>query len=1631
MRKNHRNRHLHTKGLRIISLLLVFTVVFGMSDFARDISFALDNTDNDVMVEQVEEEIETVDAQMEAQEASVTEQPEQVDNPVVSDKTEIEKQVEKADADEEQKETPAPKKKNLFKAPLLGGEEVPVSEAVWYYAPGATEPTGKVATLSEAIEAINKITTSTAKNPSVIEVHRDIEQNTNIGISKHVTFRSAPGEKHTITFNLSSNGYGLNMLSPVTVNFGEDNGGVLTIDMNGKGYAVNAQRGNVNVYDGIRLVNGNSRDYGGAIRAVVHKDGSYAKSINIYGGIFENNHARYGGAIHIGSTDTEFKLYGGTFTGNSAEAIDNLIGGHAGNAIYRSNGDIHISGSPSFGSEQDIYLTSNGSSVSVTDAVSIKVRLLKDGPITSVNPIPVRIGGAAQKNIYWGRDILINGADTVVSGDATKFTIVNSEDTKAQYLALGYTESDFFRKKAVIELVSEITDNMENFIDEDYVNPKENGTRNKTARWLDEDKSQAEILITDESSTKPVLVIGPLCSAHGISNDNLISSVINKAAENNDVDYCFGATTASGPSQIEQGIAGKKRGPVEGSLAKGSKTKKSFTCYSGAHDSVEQFAEYLVEKLQEKKYSEIIMMFDNASITVLGYKAYTPETQKNLYKVANLLKPYYENGEVTWISAAKMVVDYDYETPKRTNIDIKASDGDPKTLLLLKTCYSTNESLLHYGTEPVEKKENALMGKYDKFNKYFSMALFDPATWLQGVENRTIPEWSDYNLNTRGALYNKEEDITNAIDSIFNRDEVVIDDVVTADLPINNIHAESSSDGGTTWTDITGESGVTLTRDGQNVHFAITNETYIDTLLRVRIVCDCPGEFKEDGNEPKDTNVGDAMVTYKQDGEAEASYPIPSPKLLKIWDTIKVKKTVYGQDTGEAFPFSYSYVSSLDGQTVDGTFDLKSGESFEFKVPTKSTDVEITETSHEGYETSYEINGEEIAEGDSVSMDVFKPAVIEFYNVDSGSQIPKIKVTKVFEGISLDDIEAMKATFKLMVESKEDPSKKKELRLTDPDVEVSEDGMTYTWYLNGFPSGEYNVKETGAEVAGFYMDVEGTGDVDTRKSKDGSPGGELPVSGDYSDVEDFVINIADDVKNTGNISASFKCEGTDVDLPDGYHLEWFKSLDGSSWEKIPYTEFIAGGKIISNITDDTKSVNIVLTDGERTDEKIVQYKAVIYSDEGGKTSIESASFIQDDYWGKLRNGSFEEPDITTLSGKPDAYLFQGGSTIFGAQVKSGSNGVIWKSAIEAKGENAGHDIEIARVGTDGEKQLSFGAYHDVPGEDYHNFNAADGVQFAEINSEVDGALYQDVLTEPGTTLYWSLSHRARHEYSTPIGAKDTMYVVSMATVDAEKFTSGEDMRAAVKTIMAGDPENKYPGAKVWTVSDDESAWKHHDNADDGYVIPDDQYLTRLFFVATQENAVGRLNAGNLIDCISYNTTVLPPGKGYANVVLKKNISGALSTEQIEQLREDIVFNYEYAEETGSITGSDDMLWAATGQGSYTMKIPVSGEYMRFSISEENADIGTFVRNTKYENLYGSLPSITADGKYGVTVRSGDTVVITVDNDYASDVEVINKYEPGVILPDTGGDGMFMLILAGLLCIMAGLTYAYRSRRRCL
>ncbi|MGC4959331.1 hypothetical protein ACLQ2P_39550 [Actinomadura citrea] len=163
----------------------------------------------------------------------------------------------------------------------------------------------------------------------------------------------------------------------------------------------------------------------------------------------------------------------------------------------------------------------------------------------------------------------------------------------------------------------------------------------------------------------------------------------------------------------------------------------------------------------------------------------------------------------------------------------------------------------------------------------------------------------------------------------------------------------------------------------------------------------------------------------------------------------------------------------------------------------------------------------------------------------------------------------------------------------------------------------------------------------------------------------------------------------------------------------------------------------------------------------------------------LINGGFEEPKIT------------GGNQMLHDATRPGDGSVPgWQTTA------SDHVIEI------------WHSRRGVP--------AASGEQFAELNANESSALYQDLETTPGTTLYWSLRHRGRE-------GDDTM------------------------SVKIGRPDRR-PN-KTWTFTDGTAEWVPHA---DSYKVPAGQTVTRFAFEAGR-TATGNPTVGNFLDDIVFGT----------------------------------------------------------------------------------------------------------------------------------------------------------------------------------
>lgn len=459
-----------------------------------------------------------------------------------------------------------------------------------------------------------------------------------------------------------------------------------------------------------------------------------------------------------------------------------------------------------------------------------------------------------------------------------------------------------------------------------------------------------------------------------------------------------------------------------------------------------------------------------------------------------------------------------------------------------------------------------------------------------------------------------------------------------------------------------------------------------------------------------------------------------------------------------------------------------------------------------------------------------------------------------------------------------------------------------------------------------------------------------------------------------------------------YVYEWERKAEsGTSWEPVErraVTE--VNGENLYNVAEDGSWLNVSLDGGAR-----YTYRVKLVSVDGATETGEIVSpEYKVPYYDSLQNGSFENPDAN-------------GEEKF---VGSGTEDVVWKTT--GRNDDNGSRIELVGDNTDTWHGVNF-----CPVDDIYKTSK----QCAELNADSAGALYQDVLTTPGSTMYWSLMHNGRTRNKEYVGedknrdnpASDTMYVLVMSADLAmnsnDPSIDGEiDTQDEVQYVM--DNLDKFPGASVTTITyqwywdketSDGGHWpgghgettytlymrsgqtdgtgymqytewtKHEENRKTGnvktvwanhtgaYSVPENQYLTRYFFVSGETElgddviADGQkvpYTVGNHIDNVHFSTTVPPAADGTATLTIQKAITG-LTNDDYENLKDKLTFTVKYGSETITLyADSNDpyvakMSWwgsvenGGTATGTYVIQnipIPANGNVL-YTVTEKISD----------------------------------------------------------------------------------------------
>ena len=387
------------------------------------------------------------------------------------------------------------------------------------------------------------------------------------------------------------------------------------------------------------------------------------------------------------------------------------------------------------------------------------------------------------------------------------------------------------------------------------------------------------------------------------------------------------------------------------------------------------------------------------------------------------------------------------------------------------------------------------------------------------------------------------------------------------------------------------------------------------------------------------------------------------------------------------------------------------------------------------------------------------------------------------------------------------------------------------------------------------------------------------------------VSIKDDIANSGHYVLKITADGNEYEGAEAGKLLKENGFT-VTWEK--------GGTVVNRleVTNGVYSreenggwVDVVYTDGAN-----LTYTVTIAKD---TQSLNDSLTVN--YNDELKNGGFEDE----LSNGTD-------------QINADTApNLVWKTTAITGGQ---HKIEIGNtkgmtsvyeLQANGDKwdnvQLSNTA------KAYGCASANTGDQFAELNAEGAGALYQDVLTKPGQPMNWRFYHRARtrrgyedQSKSVIQSGADTMAMV-IAPLELVKDVTTQ---AQLESLLARCPnkngenpitENKktytvyvyeataaiedLSGTRKWDQVNcyakySTSSWTE---SSDTYKIPDGQYLTRFFFAAIstasdddQTNQTKTM--GNLLDDVWFSQNVAPPTSGTGRVTVTKKFYGLTEAE---------------------------------------------------------------------------------------------------------------------------------------------------------
>lgn len=562
-------------------------------------------------------------------------------------------------------------------------------------------------------------------------------------------------------------------------------------------------------------------------------------------------------------------------------------------------------------------------------------------------------------------------------------------------------------------------------------------------------------------------------------------------------------------------------------------------------------------------------------------------------------------------------------------------------------------------------------------------------------------------------------------------------------------------------------------------------------------------------------------------------------------------------------------------------------------------------------------------------------------------------------------------------------------------------GEKATVTVSGLDALPYMVKATAGELKVLHQTADGSVEtLDVLSYQNGtltfetssfSPFVVVRTDGyavDTLDINNITnVSIKDDIANSGHYILQIIADGKDYEGAEAGELLKDNGFT-VTWEK--------GGTVVNRleITNGVYSreenggwVDVVYTDGAN-----LTYTVTIAK---GTQSLNGSLTVN--YNDELKNGGFED-------------VHSNGTDQIDADAVPN---LVWKTTAVTGGL---HKIEIGNA----DKNLPMTSVYELQanGDNWKNVElsrtakaygcagANTDNQFAELNAEGAGALYQDVLTKPGQEMNWRFFHRARtrrgdkDQSSSVIQSGTDTVAMVIAPLELVKDVTTQDQLEALlakcPNINGENPitENKktytvyvyeataaikdLSGYRKWGgvnlyAKYSTSSWTESNGT---YKIPDGQYLTRFFFAAISTasgNSEKAKTMGNLLDDVWFSQSVAPPTSGTGCVTVTKRFYGLTRAEAETLVNSDSDFiSYGrsvavrgIADQALTTVDFSNGLW---GNGYDENGAYVSVSHVFNEVVDANTDyIYSFAENVSKANVRGyDLTGTLVDGVKGTT-----------------------------------------------------------------